>query len=243
MFKRLVSRVKKPALPVLQQQYIHLDDDLPDILLKPHARATRIKIKISAQDIKVIAPPTARYEHVVQFLQQSKAWIKQHWQPMPTAQQYPTQLQLFQHHANISVHYVQQEQLKGKFFIWHAQQSQLLLDSSQKDLAMKQFILSYAKQHLPAYLQHIAQTLRIQVSKISIRHAKTRWGSCSRQNAIMLNAALVRCPEALVRYVCIHELAHTVHFDHSPAFWAWVARHDVNYQQHRQALKQYALHD
>lgn len=31
-------------------------------------------------------------------------------------------------------------------------------------------------------------------------------------------------PAHITRYVCIHELAHTKHFDHSPAFWAEVAK-------------------
>lgn len=34
-------------------------------------------------------------------------------------------------------------------------------------------------------------------------------------------------PAQITRYVCIHELAHTKHFDHSPAFWAEVAKFDL----------------
>ena len=48
-------------------------------------------------------------------------------------------------------------------------------------------------------------------------------------------------PEQLVRYLCIHELAHTRYFNHSPLFWAEVARHDPDYLVHRQQLKSYKL--
>ena len=58
---------------------------------------------------------------------------------------------------------------------------------------------------------------------------------------IMLNSALVLFPEAITRYVCVHELAHTQHFDHSARFWAEVAKYDAAFQQHRKTLKTTAL--
>ncbi len=74
-------------------------------------------------------------------------------------------------------------------------------------------------------------------AECAIRRPKTRWGSCSSQHNIMLHAGLVLMPAQITRYVCIHELAHTKHFDHSPAFWAEVAKFDPNYMQHRRQLK------
>ena len=56
----------------------------------------------------------------------------------------------------------------------------------------------------------------------------------------MLNAALVLMPEHIVRSVCIHELAHTKHFDHSAAFWNTVAQYDENYLK-PQAIKKYSI--
>ena len=53
----------------------------------------------------------------------------------------------------------------------------------------------------------------------------------------MLNSALVLFPENITRYVAIHELAHTKHFDHSPRFWTEVAKHDPEFKIHRQLLK------
>jgi predicted metal-dependent hydrolase len=48
---------------------------------------------------------------------------------------------------------------------------------------------------------------------------KTRWGSCSSKNNISLNSSLVFLPEALIRYVCLHELVHTIHKNHGRVFW------------------------
>jgi predicted metal-dependent hydrolase len=57
----------------------------------------------------------------------------------------------------------------------------------------------------------------------------------------MLNSGIILFPENIVRYLCVHELAHTRHFDHSPHFWTEVARHDSDYLIHRKILKNTAM--
>lgn len=49
---------------------------------------------------------------------------------------------------------------------------------------------------------------------------QARWGSYSQRTGIVrLNAALRQMPPWVLKAVLAHELAHTVHADHSPAFW------------------------
>ena len=55
---------------------------------------------------------------------------------------------------------------------------------------------------------------------LKIQTSKTRWGSCSASNNINLSVYLMTLPSHLIDYVILHELCHTVHHDHSDAFWA-----------------------
>jgi predicted metal-dependent hydrolase len=49
---------------------------------------------------------------------------------------------------------------------------------------------------------------------------RKRWGSYStRTKTVRLNAAVRRMPRWVLEAVVAHELAHTFHADHSPAFW------------------------
>ena len=55
-----------------------------------------------------------------------------------------------------------------------------------------------------------------------------RHGSCtSGTGAIRLSASLQRYPAWVLDYVLVHELAHLLHPDHSPAFWAVVNRYPL----------------
>ena len=62
----------------------------------------------------------------------------------------------------------------------------------------------------------------LHVQSIAYTSARRRWGSMSADGRLRLNAALMHCPRELCDYVIVHELAHIVHPDHSPAFHALV---------------------
>lgn len=60
--------------------------------------------------------------------------------------------------------------------------------------------------------------------QLRLSRAQRRWGSCSGDNrsgrCIRINWRLVMAPDNVRRSVVAHEVAHLVHFDHSPAFYA-----------------------
>ena len=70
---------------------------------------------------------------------------------------------------------------------------------------------------------------------VRITDAKKRFGSCSGQNRLCFSWRLMQYPPEAVDYVVVHELAHIRHHNHSPAFYALVARYMPDYRE-RQAL-------
>lgn len=86
-------------------------------------------------------------------------------------------------------------------------------------------------------LQGLAELHGFHYQRLSIRSQKTRWGSCSQQKNINLNAKLLFMPDAIVKYVMIHELCHTLEMNHSARFWDLVEDCDPQYMDHQQQLK------
>jgi predicted metal-dependent hydrolase len=61
--------------------------------------------------------------------------------------------------------------------------------------------------------------LGIDYRSITVRDQRTRWGSCSPAGNLALNWRLVMAPEAVLRYVMVHELCHRRVANHSKRFW------------------------
>ena len=58
---------------------------------------------------------------------------------------------------------------------------------------------------------------------ITLRDTTSRWGSCSVTGNMSFSWRLAFAPYDVMRYVVMHELAHTKHMDHSKEFWANVS--------------------
>jgi predicted metal-dependent hydrolase len=77
-----------------------------------------------------------------------------------------------------------------------------------------------ARRLLAEDLAHYCARAGVAVPKLSLTSAQRRWGSCSSKHAIRINWRLVMAPDHVRRSVVAHEVAHMIHFDHSPRFHA-----------------------
>jgi hypothetical protein len=90
--------------------------------------------------------------------------------------------------------------------------------------ALRKWLGRRARERMVPWLCDVSEETGLPVSRIGLRVATTRWASCSGQKCISLNPKLIFLPMHFVRYVFLHELAHTAHPDHSKRFWAYLAR-------------------
>jgi len=75
-------------------------------------------------------------------------------------------------------------------------------------------------------------------NKIFFKNLRSRWGSCSRNSNINISTKLLFAPDDILGYVCVHELAHLIEFNHSDKFWELVERAMPDYKEKEQWLKQ-----
>lgn len=215
-----------------------MTSNLPEIQITRNVRATRLRLRVEPTQIRLTAPVFCSKGQIQKFLAESEAWIIKTWQAqlqkaLSIDRSFPKALQLFNLENPLQITCATQKQN----FIYDAHTAELLISDRNPESYLKAFVIAYAKHQLPLYLEQVSQQCKLNFGQCAIRQPKTRWGSCTSKHDIMLNSGLVLFPEHITRYVCVHELAHTRHFDHSPYFWAEVQKHDANFQQHRKILK------
>ncbi|NEX21579.1 M48 family metallopeptidase [Thiorhodococcus mannitoliphagus] len=90
--------------------------------------------------------------------------------------------------------------------------------------ALRRWLMRYAKDRLGGLLDEVARETRLHYSALTVRNQRSRWGSCTHDGRISLNAKLLFLPPEQVRYVMVHELCHTLEHNHSARFWSAVRR-------------------
>ena len=95
-----------------------------------------------------------------------------------------------------------------------------------------------AKEELPAIVKKYASLMGVSYNRITIRHQKTRWGSCTKTGNLSFNCLLMKMPENVRDYVIIHELAHRKELNHSTKFWTIVAEYCPWYKDAKLWLKE-----
>ncbi len=103
--------------------------------------------------------------------------------------------------------------------------------------ALRRWLLRQGKQYLSPWLQEVSRETGLPYKDVSIRLQRSRWGSCSAQRRINLNAALLFLPPEQVRYLMLHELCHTRQMNHSPKFWNTVAGYEPDYRMLDRSLR------
>ncbi len=84
------------------------------------------------------------------------------------------------------------------------------------------WLAEQARRELPSYVEKWSKRMNVYPTALSFGYAKARYGSMTSDGRMRLNVALMHFPPQYIDYVVVHELAHRVHPDHSPAFHAYV---------------------
>jgi len=93
-----------------------------------------------------------------------------------------------------------------------------------------------AQEILPQKVAAWAQKMGVEYNNIVIKDQKTLWASCSQKKNLNFSYRLIKMPLSIIDYLIVHELAHLIHFDHSPEFWACVEGYIPNYKEARKWL-------
>lgn len=106
-----------------------------------------------------------------------------------------------------------------------------------KDL--KKLYTACYKDALLSRVENISKATGLTFKSVSVKDYKSRWGCCNQKGEITFNYKIFMLPERLIDYNIVHELCHTVYFDHSKNFWYLVGKILPDYKSANKELKNY----
>ena len=95
-----------------------------------------------------------------------------------------------------------------------------------------------ARDIIPPRVAYYASLIGVDYNRVTVRHQKTKWGSCSGKKNLNFNCLLLLTPTEVMDSVIVHELCHLKHMDHSKEFYQEVLRVYPDYKKHDRWLKQ-----
>ena len=119
----------------------------------------------------------------------------------------------------------------------HREGDRLLVPSGDPRAALEHFYRRAARAEIAPRLDRATALAGSGYSGLSIRAQRTRWASCSPAGRMSFNWRLLLAPESVLDYVVWHEVCHLEILEHSPSFWALLARRWPRYREDRAWLR------
>lgn len=103
----------------------------------------------------------------------------------------------------------------------------------------ERYLKSAAREDLAAAVEDYCDVLGVAVRRVTIKDTRSRWGSCTSDGRLAFSWRLIMAPPDVLEYVAAHECAHLLEMNHSPRFWAHVARCRPHWKKERAWLRKH----
>ncbi|MBC7179075.1 MAG: M48 family metallopeptidase [Roseovarius sp.] len=202
--------------------------------LRHSARARRISLRVSGLDgrVTLTIPRGVSEAEALAFARSRADWLRGHLAGRPDQRLVGIGCDLP----------VEGETLRivpgsGRRIVREA--AQLCVPGAAESVAarLEGWFKARARDRLAAASDHYAGLLGRRYTRLTLRDTRSRWGSCSATGALSYSWRLILAPPIVLDYVAAHEVAHLAQMNHSPAFWAEVARLMPDYETPRAWLR------
>lgn len=191
--------------------------------------------------IVIRAPLKAKLNWIEAFVREKQAWIHKQFQRQLEITKIPAKKNFVtgEEFLFLGNQYLLEIQHEQKVPLKFEQRFYLALSAlPEAEAVFIDWYKKMAKTVISERVQFHAEKYGFQFKRIRIGDAKTRWGSCSADNHLNFSWRLIMAPLSTLDYVVVHELAHTIHKNHSKRFWQKVASVFPNFANERKWLKE-----
>jgi hypothetical protein len=198
------------------------DRELP-LAIRRHPRATRLTMRLApdGSEVRITLPRWGRTLDAVVFARNRTEWLESQLAAVPVSAPPAPGGAVAYRGERLTIGW--DPQLRRKPVL---QESDLRLGGPEHTVGarIRRWLENESLRLMGEDLAYYCARADMPVPELRLSRAQRRWGSCSGKGCIRLNWRLVQAPDLVRRSVVAHEVAHLVHFDHSPAFRALLAR-------------------
>lgn len=185
-----------------------------------HARRMTLRIAPDGSEVRLSLPRWGRTAEALAFARSRKDWLAEQLAAMPKACQPEPGGNIAYRGALLRIEHSLQGRRRPELG-----EGTVRIGGPAESLAarLRRWLEAEARALLAEDLAYYCGRAGHSAPKLALSNARRRWGSCGPDGAIRINWRLVMAPDFVRRSVVAHEVAHLVHFDHSPRFHALLA--------------------
>lgn len=201
---------------------IELDGRVLPIIIRRHPTAKRLTLRLAPDggEVRLTAPRWCPSKDAIAFAHARREWLALQLAKIPVAQAPQPGGTLSYRGRDVRLEWREKAPRRPKL-----EGDVLGFGGPREGLArrLQRWLESEALRLLESDLGHYCGRAGLATPQLRLSRAQRRWGSCSTGGVVRINWRLVQAPDDIRRSVVAHEVAHLVHFDHSPAFHTLLA--------------------
>jgi predicted metal-dependent hydrolase len=192
------------------------------IILRRHATAKRMTMRLSAdgKQVRITLPQWGRTAEAIAFAQSRRDWLARQMAASPAPQQVGQGATILFRGEVVTIHH---DAAAPRRAALNAAAVTLGGPQASLEARVRRWLEGEARSHMAADLAEYCRKAGRDSPRLGLSKARRRWGSCAPDGTIRLNWRLIMAPDFVRRSVVAHEVAHLIHFDHSPRFHAFLA--------------------
>lgn len=207
-----------------------------DILVRRHARARRIILKVDPATGGAILtlPEGTPLETGRDFAQRQGDWLQSRLDLLPAAVPFaPDAIIPFKGEPHRIVH------RPGRGLVQVRDGGDILVPGPADHLPrrLRDWMKRQARAALGDPVKRFVAQIGDRPYRLRVGDARSRWGSCSARGTLTFSWRLILAPQPVLVYLAAHEVAHLEEMNHGPRFWALVAQLDPDHKDARKWLK------
>lgn len=192
------------------------------LTVKRHSRARSFRLRVDPHDGRILLslPQRSSLAKAYKWAETQRAWVEEQLAKLPEPRPIVAGGMMPYRGRDIRIDWSgdhpRTPQLDG---------DRLIFGGPEEAIAARalRWLKAQAREILEDETYRFALHAGVQVARISIGDARSRWGSCASSGNIRYSWRLVMAPPDVLSATVAHEVAHRIHMHHGPEFHAVVA--------------------